>query len=438
LLARSGQWNLPSIRSIITAPTLRVDGSILSDDGYDEQTGIYLDRQGVEFPAIPTNPTKADARDCLDLLIDMVSEVPFVVHEDHGEINRSVYLSALLSGVTRNAIPTAPMHTFTAPVAGSGKSVLVDAIAYAMTGSPAPVMTQGASEEETEKRLASALMAGGAVISFDNCEIPISGELLCQAVTQPILQMRILGQSKSARVSNTACYFATGNNLTIMGDMTRRALRCVIDPQCERPEFREFNTQRPDEAMKSNRAEYVAAALTVMRAYFVAGRPKQAQPLGSLEGWSRTVRDALIWLGEPDPCLSFEEIRVDDPRLENDAALLYQWHEKFGSERKITKDVIEMANAKTESMGGQMPRLINASLRDAIQVATMGKVDSQGLGCWIRKVKNRQIAGYTVKSGGKNHGNLTWYVVQTDGNGKILNDESEESNFRSMFRDEVY
>jgi putative DNA primase/helicase len=318
LLARIGNWRLPSIRAIVTAPTLRRDGSILSAEGYDEKTGIYLDTQGVTFPSVPANPTKQQARAALDKIIAHVAEVPFVEHEQHGHTNRSVYLSGLLSGVCRTALPTAPMHAFSAPTAGSGKSILVDAIAIAMTGSPAAVMTQGFTDEEFEKRLASALMAGVALISLDNCEHPVEGELLCQAVTQPMLQLRILGQSKLARVVNSAMYFATGNNLVIIGDMARRSLRCAIDPDMDRPETREFTTLRPDHAMMQNRVEFVTAALTVMRAFFVAGCPKQAKPLGSLEQWSRTVRDGLIWLGEPDPCLTIEEIRQDDPEMERD------------------------------------------------------------------------------------------------------------------------
>ena len=46
-------------------------------------------------------------------------------------------------------------------------------------------------------------MAGFAIISFDNCAMPIEGELLCQAMTQPELQLRIRGQSKLARIVNS-------------------------------------------------------------------------------------------------------------------------------------------------------------------------------------------------------------------------------------------
>jgi len=126
---------------------------------------------------------------------------------------------------------------------------------------------------------------------------------------------------------------ANGNNLIVMGDMTRRTLRCTIDPDCERPELRTFKTMRPDLAVLAKRADYVWAGLTVLRAFFVAGRPSTTVPLGTFEEWSRTIRDALIWLGEPDPCLTQEQIRMDDPQRDQDAMALRAWHEKFGDER---------------------------------------------------------------------------------------------------------
>jgi putative DNA primase/helicase len=73
------------------------------------------------------------------------------------------------------------MHGFDAPVAGSGKSMLVDIASMIASGHEALVMTVGKSEEEFEKRLGAALLAGDPMINLDNCERPLGGELLCPA-----------------------------------------------------------------------------------------------------------------------------------------------------------------------------------------------------------------------------------------------------------------
>jgi len=100
-------------------------------------------------------------------------------------------------------------------------------------------------------------------------------------------------------VPNAATYFATGNNLTFVGDVTRRGIRGRLDAGVERPELREFTTEDPVETVKRERPKYVSVCLTILRAYIVAGAPGQTRPLGSFEEWSRLVRDALVWLGRP-------------------------------------------------------------------------------------------------------------------------------------------
>src|SRR5439155_7654914 len=127
-----------------------------------------------------------------------------------------------------------------------------------------------------EKRLGAALLAGDVLISFDNCEAPIGGELLCQALTQSVLSIRILGKSVNVAIPVNAFFAATGNNLVIAGDMARRSVIGELDPKVERPETRTFNSEDPVVRARRDRPLYVCAALTVLRAHHVAGRPQQS------------------------------------------------------------------------------------------------------------------------------------------------------------------
>jgi putative DNA primase/helicase len=160
----------------------------------------------------------------------------------------------------RRSLPTAPMHAFSAPVAGSGKSLLVDIASVIATGHEAGVISQGTSDAEMDKRLGAALLAGDPIISIDNCEAPLGGELLCQMLSQTRVRTRILGQSAAPELTSGAFVAATGNNLTLVGDITRRALLCSLDPKHARPETRVFDRD-PIEAAKSARPQYVAATL---------------------------------------------------------------------------------------------------------------------------------------------------------------------------------
>ena len=48
-----------------------------------------------------------------------------------------------------------------------------------------------------------------------------------------------------------------------------------------------------------------------MAAYLAAGRPVTKQPLGGFEGWSKLVRNALLWLGQVDPVETIESARAE-------------------------------------------------------------------------------------------------------------------------------
>ena len=64
----------------------------------------------------------------------------------------------------------------------------------------------------------------------------------------------------------------------------------------------------------ADRGKYIAACLTICRAYIAAGRPDKLPKLASFGGWSDTVRSALVWLGEADPVKSHGHVEGRRPR----------------------------------------------------------------------------------------------------------------------------
>jgi len=384
-LERIGSWRLPMLTGIVNAPTLRPDGSLLDQPGYDRATGILYDPMGTSFGSIPELPTRDDARAAIAELKSLIAEFPFV-----DDPSRSVALSGILTTVIRRSISRAPLHALTAPVMGAGKSKLVNLASMVATGHEAPVIASGKTEEEMEKRLGAALIAGDVVISIDNIEHPLGGELLCQAITEATLSIRILGKSTNAAVPNNAAFFATGNNLTIVGDMTRRAILCSLDPQCERPELREFVYEDPIEIVRRDRARFVLAALTPLRAFHIAGRPQQAPSLGSFEAWSRWIRDTLIWLGEADPCETMERVRTADPKLAALANILHQWDRVISDQRVSVSEIIDAATLARD--GFELPgrNFLNPELREALLLVAgdAGAINSKRLGRWLSSNKD--------------------------------------------------
>ncbi|WP_421989931.1 hypothetical protein [Roseococcus sp.] len=404
LLQRRGRWQLPVLAGILSAPTLRADGTVLDQPGYDPATGLLLATRKTHFPVIPDQPSHADAKVALDRLIDLIATFPFV-----DDASRSVALSGLLTASIRRSLRTAPLHGYTAPVAGSGKSMLVDLCSIIATGRVAGVIAQGRTEEELEKRLGALLLNGEQVIAIDNCETPLGGEFLCSLITQEFVRCRILGRSEAPELPCNSFLTATGNNLTLLGDMTRRTVLSQLDPHVERPELRAFDRDPLREA-HLHRPELLVSALTVLRAYHVAGYPNAPTPLGSFETWSTWVRGALLWLGRADPVLTMETVRAQDPRLESLVTVIEHWHQSLGASAVTVREIIACASEQRTGPGGSIgyPRLefVRPDFREALLVVAgdNGAINSRRLGRWIgdhhaRVVSNLRIARAPMQSG---------------------------------------
>jgi hypothetical protein len=416
-LARAGNWRVPSLAGVVHAPTLRSDGSILDKPGFDRTTGLLFEPHGVEFPQLPRAPNKDDAKAALSFLKELIAPLNFVEPPD-----RAVALAGLLTPGVRRSLPHAPLFAYSAPVAGSGKSKAVDVASIIWCGHPAPVTGQGDKKDggELEKRLHSSLIAGDTIVTIDNCEHPLASVTLCQALTQPVLRVRQFNTLCNLDVPSNSCFFATGNNLVLAGDLTRRSLLATLDPKHERPETRIFDTPPPDAVARRNRAHCVTAALTVLRAYVVAGKPRQeAAPLGGYEEWSGCVRDALLWLGEADACLTMEKIRANDPVRMAVLPLMEQWAAAIGSEvyaAYTAREVVELA--KSHDPSGPVderryPDFYNALLPIAGEKG--GTLNSGKLGYWLRAHKDRIFGGRRFVSAGEKNNVALWRLELAGG-----------------------
>ena len=396
ILEREGHWKFPKITGIISTQTMRPDGSLLTEPGYDPKTGLLLAHPPL-LPEMKECPTRADAEEKLALLEDLLAEFRFADEANQDSetkgVDRAVALSALITPVVRGAFNVAPMHVARAAVAGSGKSYLFDISAAIAIGQYAmPVMATGGDETELEKRLGAALLSGQPLISLDNVVGELESVKLCQMIERPIVETRILGKSEQVSIeTRSTTIFGTGNNIVIVGDLVRRSITTALDPMMEKPETRVYSGN-PVQTVLADRGKYIAAALTICRAYIIANRPDQVEHLASFGGWSDTVRSALMWLGKADPVASQQSSRDTDPELGSLRNMLTAWSATIGfggnSEFALAKVIAKINKTKkTEPYGSEWPVLF-----DAVQ-AVAGKphmpADTQSLGKWLRKYKGR-------------------------------------------------
>jgi hypothetical protein len=136
-----------------------------------------------------------------------------------------------------------------------------------------------------------------------------------------------------------------------------------------------------------NREKYVSLALTVIRAWTVAGQPKaDCKPLGSYGVWSDYCRQPLLWLGQPDCTTSIIEAMNEDPDRETLGRLLHSWKYCFGSVAKMIRDAVNKANDGSTG-GNELYEVIS-------DIASDGKqINRRVLGRWIKRYSNRIVDG---------------------------------------------
>lgn len=382
------RWRFPTLTGLIQAPTLREDGSLLATEGYDKASGLYLDLNGVQYPAIPDKPTRADALKALAVLKEPFEEFPFAIDpadefEEPKSSSLSVAMSAILTGLIRRTIEFAPLHGFDAPEAGSGKGLCCNIVTLIVTGNRATAITFGDSEIEFRKLLFSALLANDQVIVFDNLTRPLEGPSLNSAMTEKTLTDRVLGVSKTATVPTNALFMANGNNLRIKGDMHRRIIAARIEPG-ENPEERKFKRPNLLQWVENDRPRLVVAGLTILRAYEAAGRPKvPMSEYGSYEEWSARVRAPLMWLGEADPVATRARFKASEPEREALAKVFDVLHTIHG------KEWFKANVALSDAMSSD-------DLSDALHDADVG-IDARSIGAYLSANYGRTVEGLTLQ-----------------------------------------
>lgn len=405
LLAQRVDLGLPALTGVVTAPQLRRDGAIIGP-GYDAATGLFYSDCGVNFPEVPPRPTKNDARTALDRLAHPLRAFAFVDRE-----SRSVALAALLTPFVRRSFSAAPGFAYSSPVAGSGKTMLAKISSLLATGESPAAISPGSGHEELEKRIGAALLSGRPYVTLDNIEDDNWGvPLLCTALTEEVVLIRVLGSSTLVEVQNVATIAATGNNLVIPGDLTRRFILCRLDPGVERPELKLFDFNPCDEVLQ-DRPNLVRDALTVLRAHLQAGQPRAegVVPLGSFEDWCAHVRDPLVWLGEADPVASMATVRDNDPSRTTLDAFMQCWAH-LGPQA-----CGRLSASQLIALGGS-----NETWRTVLSsVASKGNGElcALRLGRWMKRNKERIVNGRRIVAGALNGSAV--YQLQVPVSGQV-------------------
>ena len=333
--------DLPRLTGITSVPLVLADGSLLTTPGYDSSSGYYYaPPEGFTLPDVPEQPTAQQLSGAVSLLAEPFADFPFV-----DDASRAAACALLFSVLARPVIdgPT-PLLVVESPMPGTGKGLLVDAVAVLALGSKVRLTPKPESDDEWRKKLLSILANGPRLVAFDNVRGTLRSQALESLLTSTAWGDRTLGRSEHATYPNATAWAATSNNATLGSDMRRRCYLVRLDARTERPEER-TGWRHPDLLawIRENRPELVAAALTVTRAWVAAGRPGPSSvvpTLGSFESWRHVVGGLLEVAGVRGFLGNLDAVRehtADDGGWADFAA---SWWGRFADEWVTAADLV--------------------------------------------------------------------------------------------------
>ena len=367
-LGMDGEWDLPPLAGICTAPLLSADGRARTAAGYDPVTHLWC--ANLPTLRLPEQPTRAEAEAGLRLLREVFRTFPFadaarVIDRQLGTevvnidlppgMDESAFLVGLFTAICRTSLWLVPGLLIRGPEisgAGTGKGLLVRSICAIAFGVQPRAFTKGGDRQELDKRLASDLIEAAPILFLDNVNGTIlRSDILASVLTERPARIRALGRTQMVTLNSTAFIAVTGNGVTVSEDLARRFIVCELDARCEDPE------QRPFEAgilrrIEQRRAELLSAALTVWRwGRHAAADLELGRPLGSFEEWGVWCRKPLLALGCRDPVERIEMVKADDPQRRRIVELFETWDAYHGERPIKAADLAQQVRALVDRQG---------------------------------------------------------------------------------------
>jgi 5S rRNA maturation endonuclease (ribonuclease M5) len=428
ILAR-GSWDFPALEAVTEIPLMRPDGSLLDEPGYDPTLRLYyVPPAGFRLAPVPEQPVAHDVNRALKLIWETIGEFPYV--DDGPELDvdgrrqrvsasRANAMAALLTPVVRPLIRgCVPLALIDKPAAGTGASLFMQVLALITTGRSVGFLAAPDKEEEWRKSITATLKDGAMLVIIDNVEKPLWAPSLAMALTTDVWKDRELATSHLLQLPQRATWFATGNNIKLRGDLPRRCYWVRMDAKMSQPWTRPPERFTHPDLLTwatDHRGELLAALLTLVRAWHVAGRPRVKVPiLGGFTSWADTLGSLLAYLQVPgflaNLAAFYAQADEEGPQCE---AFLTAWALVFDAAPVTVATLVQQLGTEASPLLEAVPE----ELMDAIPAAGDSWASFQRkLG---RALAKREGVRYGAKNlyvtrAGVTHQATRWHVQWTE------------------------
>lgn len=339
----SWKCDIPVIKRRVTVPFMLADGTIVSNPGYYEDSGVFL---------LPRH---------YDQII--VPEVPAIILPEHVELARQIFedvvqgfmfkddaskanlIAMTLTSPLRELFidnPMVPLLTSTAPQSGSGKgtSVRVPLSTVGVGPHSLSTTTYNPDENEFEKKLVGKLLKKSTYIFLDNIRAQVNSSVLEQMLTAANYDGRTLGFSEVNSLSTLVLWACT---LQSTGSFNRDLIRRCVPVELIKNYRGEWEHKNIEAYLADKRGDLIWACFVVARKWMQDGGPISHARLDGYGGWTEVIGGILEnVLGYEGFLTNLESFRrqQDEVAMTIDA-VLERWLDNYGEEERPARDAAE-------------------------------------------------------------------------------------------------
>lgn len=333
--------HLPATPEILRAPTFMEDGSLRTQDGWDESRSIYMETAGFKVPEVPETPAAALVESSLSVLRnEMLSGFPFLAFDTQGNERRepaeAAAIAMIITPFMRRMIHgSTPLFFVSKPTPGTGGTLLGGVPARVYEGrAPVPIGHSEHNEAENRKELLSAVNDGRNVLFYDDVR-NFNSRVIIQALTSPVIAGRRLGGNDLIETPNNQLWIATGNNPDLQAEMRRRTVEIRLNARTDDIQSIKHERDLPT-WIPENRTRIVHATLVLVQHWIAQGQPLfSLRSLAGFENWTKTVGGVLMSAGLPD-LLDVMRPAETDYAMASDRKFVQAWLVKFGIDQVTT------------------------------------------------------------------------------------------------------
>lgn len=388
--------NLRDLRGVIHSPSFRADGTVITQPGFDDATGLLFLPIGHQPAAIPETPTLEHVRLAKSWIEYMLQDYVFESDDD-----RATYIGLMMTPLLRTLTPPPyKLGVVQAHDPGSGKSFLARAITSIHGGAFIPEMSS--DDVELAKVVGAVLDTQTApVVLFDNVSGYVKSSVLAGLLTSPTFGSRRLGSSTTIEADNDRLWLLTSNNAQLGGDLGRRNVRVRLNPNVPNPHLRTgFAIARFEDWVREHRGELLWSLLTLVRHWVCQGMPfPDTVTEDSYGNWVATVRGVLASAGIPG---TFDSLDAQEEQLDQEAdewaTFLRAVHEHMADRPWTVKALLTLVAHPATTGDPARPIPFDALPGDLSRNRTVLEPSSlaTSLSRWLTNRRGRWYEGLTV------------------------------------------